>query len=186
MPLRYSFSAGGARIAVWKIEETESELWRTIPLSPADTDYLRRITHPRRRMESLAARAALNALQLARVDPFISLSHSFPWAAAATAPHPIAIDIETQRPFPEKVPDYFTQKPEQETFMSKKRTFWHAWCAKELSYKLLCREFDQVSFRKELWFDGEQVIFRRGSLERRVRLSFLEGEEWLLAVGSFA
>jgi hypothetical protein len=55
-----------------------------------------------------------------------------------------------------------------------------------VSYKLLCREFDQVSFKKELWFDGEQVIFRRGSLERRVRLSFLEGEEWLLAVGSFA
>jgi hypothetical protein len=70
--------------------------------------------------------------------------------------------------------------------MSKKRTFWHAWCAKEVSYKLLCREFDQVSFKRELWFDGEQVIFRRGSLERRVRLSFLEGEEWLLAVGSFA
>lgn len=137
-------------------------------------------------MESLAARAALNALRLARVDSFISLSHSFPWAAAATAPYPIAIDIETQRPFPEKVPDYFTQKREQETFMSKKRTFWHAWCAKEASYKLLCREFDQVSFKRELWFDGEQVIFRRGSLERRVRLSFLEGEEWLLGVGSFA
>ncbi len=138
-------------------------------------------------MESLAARAALNALHswLAS-DPFIGLSHSFPWAAAATASHPIAMRPRTRRPFLEKVPDYFTQKPEQETFMNKKRTFWHAWCAKEVSYKLLCREFDQVSFKKELWFDGEQVIFRRGSLERRVRLSFLEGEEWLLAVGSFA
>jgi phosphopantetheinyl transferase len=71
-------------------------------------------------MESLAARAALNALQLACIDPFISLSHSFPWAAAATAPHPIAIDIETRRPFPEKVPDYFTQKPEQELYEQKK------------------------------------------------------------------
>lgn len=186
MPLKYTFSAGSARIAVWKIEESESELWKTIPYSIADAEYLRRISHPRRRIESLAARAALSALQQAYTNSFFSLSHSFPWAAAATAPHPIALDIETRRPFPEKVSDYFTQKPEQETFISQKRTLWHAWCAKEVAYKLLCRDFHQVSFKKELWFDGEQVIFRRGAVERRIGLFFLEGEEWLLAVGSFA
>ncbi len=185
MPLKYTFSIGATRIAVWEIGETESDLWKTVPLSPADTDYLRRITHPRRRLESLAARAALNALRQDYTDPFFSLSHSFPWAAAATAPHPIAIDIEKQRPFPEKVADYFTQKPEQEAFTHKQRTFWHAWCAKEVAYKLLCRNFDKVSFKKELWFDDEQVVFRRGVVERRIGLFFVESEEWLLAVGSF-
>ena len=185
MPLIYTFSAGAAQIAVWKVEESESELWKTIPYSTADAEYLRRISHPRRRLESLAARAALNALPQARIQPFLSLSHSFPWAAAATAPHPIAIDIEKQRPFPEKVADYFTQKPEQEAFIHQQKTFWHAWCAKEVAYKLLCRDFDKVSFKKELWFDGEQVVFRRGVVVRRIGLFFVEGEEWLLAVGSF-
>ena len=185
MPLKYTFSIGATRIAVWEIGETESDLWETVPLSPADTDYLRRITHPRRRLESLAARAALSALRQVRIQPFFSLSHSFPWAAAATAPHPIAIDIEKQRPFPEKVTDYFTQKPEQEAFIHHQRTFWHVWCAKEVAYKLLCRDFAKISFKKELWFDGEQVIFRRGAEERRIGLLFVEGEEWLLAVGSF-
>ncbi len=185
MPLKYTFSAGAAQIAVWEVEESESELWKTMSYSTADVEYLQRISHPRRRLESLAARAALNALRQDYTDPFFSLSHSFPWAAAATAPHPIAIDIEKQRPFPEKVTDYFTQKPEQEAFIHHQRTFWHAWCSKEVAYKLLCRDFAKVSFKKELWFDGEQIIFRRGAEERRIGLLFVESEEWLLAVGSF-
>jgi len=183
MPLRYTFSLGPIQVAVWKIEEDEADLWKNTPLSTADLEYLRRISHPRRRIESLAARAALAKLP---PHPFHSLSHSFPWAAAATAPHPIAIDLETRRHFPEKVQNYFTQPAEQELFMSKNKTFWHAWCAKEVAYKLLCQEFSEMSFKREMYFDGDQVVFSRREVQRRIMLRFVETGEWLLAVGSFA
>ncbi len=186
MPLKYSFDLTPIQVAVWKIEENELSLWESIPFSTADEEYLRTISHPRRRLESLAARAALITLRRAHPLPFHSLSHSFPWAAAAIAPHPLAIDIERRRPFPEKVPSYFTQSPEPEYFTAKNKTFWHAWCAKEVAYKLLCREFAEISFRKELLFDGEQVIFRRRQTERYIALRFIEEAEWILAVGSFA
>jgi hypothetical protein len=183
MPLRYTFSLGPIQVAVWKIEEDEADLWENTPLSTADLEYLRRISHPRRRIESLAARAALAKLP---PHPFHSLSHSFPWAAAAIAPHPIAIDLETRRHFPQKVQNYFTQPGEQELFLSKNKTFWHAWCAKEVAYKLLCQEFSEMSFKREMCFDGEQVVFSRGEVQRRIMLRFVETGEWLLAVGSFA
>jgi len=171
---------------VWNIEETETDLWKKVVLSTAEAQYLQSISHPRRRMESLAARAARTTLQTQSPHPFFSLSHSFPWAAAATAPHPIAIDLETYRPFPEKVLSYFTQDTEQEMIENKIVTPWHIWCAKEVAYKLLCQEFTEVSFKRELRFEGEEIVFQRGEIERHISLRFIEEAEWLLAVGSFA
>jgi hypothetical protein len=43
-----------------------------------------------------------------------------------------------------------------------------------------------MSFKREMHFDGEQVVFSRGKVQRRITLRFVEAEEWLLAVGSFA
>ncbi len=186
MPLSYSLSLAFARIAVWKIDEEENELWKYVKISTAEVQYLQNISHPRRRLESLAARAALTTLRTHHSLPFHSLSHSFPWAAATIAPHPIAIDLERLRPFPEKVLSYFTQPIEQEMITNKTITPWHVWCAKEVSYKLLCHEFAEVSFRRELVFDGKQVVFSRGQIKRHIRLDFIEEPEWLLAVGSFA
>jgi hypothetical protein len=37
-----------------------------------------------------------------------------------------------------------------------------------------------------MYFDGEQVVFSRGKVQRRIMLRFVEAGEWLLAVGSFA
>lgn len=54
-----------------------------------------------------------------------------------------------------------------------------------MAYKLLCTEFDALSFRRELHFDGEVVVFRRGAVERRIRVNFVEGEGWLLGLGFF-
>jgi len=186
MPLRYSLSRTPAQIAVWKVEEDENDMWKQVQLSTAEVQYLQRISHPRRRLESLAARAALTTLRTHYSYLFYSLSHSFPWAAAAIAPHPIAIDLEKHRPFPKKVLPYFTQPTEQEMISNKIITPWHVWCAKEVSYKLLCNEFREVSFKRELVFDGKQVVFIRGPIRRYIWIDFIEEVEWLLAVGSFA
>lgn len=185
MPLRYCLSRASAQIAVWKVEEGEDDMWKQVQLSTAEVQYLQRISHPRRRLESLAARAALTTLRTHYSYPFHSLSHSFPWAAAAIAPYPIAIDLEKNRPFPERVLSYFTKLSEQELITNKIITPWHVWCAKEVSYKLLCNEFSEVSFKRELVFDGKQVVFSRGQVKRYIRVDFIEEPEWLLAIGSF-
>ncbi len=182
MPLRYANSFGDIHIAVWEVQETEEELWRSAFFSTGDVSYLATIRHPRRRLESLGARAALQTLPTA---PFRSLSHSYPWAAAATAPHPIAIDIERHRLFPTHVEAYFTQESEKEQLIDAKKTIWHIWCAKEVAYKLLCQEFEGVSFRRELDLDGEEVVFRRGPVRRSIGLRFIQTGDWLLVIGEF-
>lgn len=182
MPLRYTGQWKGVSWAVWKIEEEEEELWKKAELSSPEAAYLTAIAHPRRRMESLAARAARQSLPW---TGYGSLAHSYPWAAAATAPFPVGIDLERRRPFPQTVASYFMQEAERDQLQHTDLTYWHFWCAKELAYKLLCSEFDAVSFRRELFFDGQEVVFRRGGAERRIRVGFVEGEAWLLGLGFF-
>ncbi|MCS6790307.1 MAG: 4'-phosphopantetheinyl transferase superfamily protein [Bacteroidia bacterium] len=180
MPLIYRGEGNAGCWAVWKITESEAELWKEAKLSSEEATRVRRIVHERRRLESLAARAAR-----ARLNPFphFSLSHSNPWAAAATSPHPIAIDIERLRPFPPAVWHYFTQESERQREDPPSFTKWHFWCAKELSYKLLCQEFDKISFRRELSVWKDRVEFRRGEIYREIALFFVETQDWLLAVG---
>ncbi|MEN3040671.1 MAG: 4'-phosphopantetheinyl transferase superfamily protein [Bacteroidia bacterium] len=168
--------------AVWKIEESEEELWKIAQLSPTEVKYLHTISHQRRRLESLAARAARTFLPAA---PFASLSHSFPWAAAATAPVHVGIDIERYRPFPIQVWHYFTQESERQLIDKSKFTEWHFWCAKELSFKILRQKYDKISFCQDLLFDGERVTFVRGSNRRVIKLYFVETTEWLMGLGVF-
>ncbi len=183
MGLIYKARLDQIHIHVWRIEEPEIWLWKNAELSPKEVDYLATIHHPRRRLESLAARCAKARLP---VQPFTSLSHSYPWAAAANAPYPLGLDIERKRPFPAHVLNYFSQDAERKRISKLNMTEWHIWCAKEVSYKLLCSEFSSLSFKNELFFDGQELVFRRGAIVRKIHIVFLEQEDWLLAVGNFA
>lgn len=165
---------------MWEITESEADLWKKVSLAPAELQQLQGIRHPRRRLQSLAARAARHTLPPA---PFSSLSHSFPWAAALTAPYPAALDIEALRPFPAQVIPYFTCPAEQAALQTGDLTPWHIWSAKELAYKVLCSKFDQLSFRKELKVQGGQVLFTRGAVQYVLQLHFVETPEWILAIG---
>ena len=165
---------------MWEISEGEEELWKAVSLSPAEAQYLQAIRHPRRRLQALAARAARQILPPA---PFTSLSHSYPWAAALSAPHPAALDIETLRPFPTHVIPYFTSLAEKAALQKGDLTPWHIWCAKELTYKLLCAKFDELSFRRELRVQGDQVFFQRGDSQYSLQLHFVQEAEWILALG---
>lgn len=180
MPLRYIGTWGKAQWAVWEITEPESALWRSLALSPAESAYLTSIRHERRRQESLAARVARTHLPPLGYN---SLSHSYPWAAAATAPYPVAIDIERLRAFPLPVQDYFVHPIDREALESTHFTYWHIWCAKEVAYKLLCNRFDNISFRRDLRFGGSWVAFEREAMQVRIDLHFEKSEEWLLALG---
>lgn len=165
---------------MWEITEAEADLWKSVTLPPAEMAYLQAISHPRRRLQSLAARVARQALPPA---PFASLSHSYPWAAALAAPYPAALDLEVLRPFPAQVIPYFTCPAEQTALQNGDLTPWHIWCAKELAYKLLCTQFDQLSFRKELHVQGNQVLFTRGELRLKLQLHFVETAAWILSLG---
>lgn len=151
-------------------------------LSTSERERVLRIAHPRRRLESLAARAARYHLP---ARGYSSLSHSFPWAAAATAPFPIGIDLERLRPFPSQVWLYFTQEAEREMLSASDFTEWHFWCAKELSYKLLCPKYDKISFRRELRLTGTHVQFERGAQRHLIQVHFVQTEAWLLGLGKF-
>lgn len=183
MPLRYTGECEGVHWAVWEIVEDESDLWKAAALSPEEADRLASIKHPRRRIESLAARAARRALP---ARDFSSLSHSYPWAAAAVAPFPVGIDLERWRPFPPAVWDYFTQESDRELFLSSNFTEWHFWCAKELSYKILHSKYDSISFRRELRFLGDLVEFRRAGHRQHIQIRFVRMPEWLLGIGWIA
>ncbi|MCS6894972.1 MAG: 4'-phosphopantetheinyl transferase superfamily protein [Bacteroidia bacterium] len=182
MSLSYTGEWNGIAWAVWKIEESEEHLWKIANIPPEEEKYLQQISHQRRRLESIAARAARACLP---PGSFFSLSHSFPWAAAATAPVRVGIDIERFRPFPAQIWSYFTQDFERQTFEHSNFTKWHFWCAKEVSFKILRSKYDNISFSRELVFDGERVIFKRGNEQRVVRLHFIQSPEWLMGLGIF-
>ncbi len=182
MGLRYTGEWEGVAWAVWEIEESETELWKIAGLSTSEIAKIRSITHPRRRLESLAARAARHHLPpLAH----FSLSHSYPFAAAAVAPFPIGIDLERLRPFPPHVWSYFTQDIEKQMIKTSDLTEWHFWCAKELSYKLLCSKYDKISFRRELRLVGTHVQFERGTQLHLIKVHFIQTEAWMLGLGRF-
>lgn len=182
MPLRYKGEWEGIPWAVWEIEEDEAELWKIADLSTDESEKIRSITHPRRRLESLAARAARHQLPALGCA---SLSHSFPFAAAAVSPLPIGIDLERLRPFPPQVWSYFTQEIERHMLQVQDLTEWHFWCAKELSYKLLRPKYDEISFRRELRFMGTHVQFERGAQRHLIRVHFIRTEAWILGLGRF-
>ncbi|MCS7189742.1 MAG: hypothetical protein RMJ66_03445 [Bacteroidia bacterium] len=179
MPLIYRARWNAAEWGVWEILESESELWKSASLSTNEERYVRRIAHPRRRLEALAARVLRDFLE---GGAHFSLSHSFPWAAAIRAPHPVAIDIERLRVFP-AVEVYFMNNADFELVSIENFTKWHVWCAKEVAYKLLCSRYDNLSFKREFSFLGEVVEFRRGNDFHRIQVSFEEKEEWLVAIG---
>ncbi|MEN2992758.1 MAG: hypothetical protein ABDH91_04310 [Bacteroidia bacterium] len=179
MPLRYREAYNEAFWAVWEITEREEVLWKKADLSPAEASRMRQITHARRRLEALAARAARTALPPL---PNFSLSHSFPWAAAACASFPIALDLERKRPFPPHVWLYFTEYHERQILSPPYVTEWHFWCAKEAAYKLLSSEFDSISFCRDMFFTGKEIHFTRAGAQRRIRLIFRETSGWLLGV----
>lgn len=149
------------QILVWKIEEPIS-FFETFPASwstPA-------IENPIKKLESVAARYCLHQLssefeslvlvQNDRNRPFfqdsdwhISLTHSYPYVAAAFSPKKrVGIDVEKPGRNIEKIAPRFLCASELEKWKDTSNLLTLAWSAKESIYKAVGKP--GLSFQKEI------------------------------------
>lgn len=154
----------------WRIEEPEHELLPRALLHPSELDRLGAIAHPSKRLEHLAARAALRQLHPAthtaplvhghKGEPiltnghYVSLSHTASWGSAAySAKRRVSVDTEhIRRAISPRMHHLFLRPAEQEWVAS--QPFTEAalliWCAKESLYKLFSPDYEEISFAREL------------------------------------
>lgn len=73
----------------------------------------------------------------------VSISHSWPYAAAALSPEPIGVDVQVVRPFDDDAAHLFLTGPETEAMRrcSLPNRLLHFWCAKEAAWKSRFPEF---------------------------------------------
>lgn len=137
-------------LGVWRVEEDEETLKQIV-----GGDYfpgLAKISHPRRRLEWLAARSLLRKFGytghvmyhptrrpfLAHSRAHISISHSYPYVAVVMSDnHLVGVDIESfTRPFNEVTHKYLSSNEKRWVDVEDNRTLSLIWSAKEAIYKL--------------------------------------------------
>jgi phosphopantetheinyl transferase len=166
MPLYKAFKEGEhPETAIWKI--TEPEAFFSDQLGFSSDRKLEK-----RRLEHLAARFLLQHLSpdfpFSKMEisqpgkPFVpdsslhfSISHSFPYVAAAIDQQPVGIDIQVFQEKISRLKDKFLSPTEQELFENKAEQLTLAWTAKEAAFK---------------WFGLGAVDFIRHMPIRKFRL----------------
>lgn len=162
MPQIFSkISADNFQILVWKIEEPFA-FFETFPASWSTPT----IENPIKKLESIAARYCLHQLspefeslvlvQNDRNRPFfqnsewhISLTHSYPYVAAACSPEKrIGIDLEKPGRNIEKIAPRFLCPAELAKWKDTSNLLTLAWSAKESIYKAVGKP--GLSFQKEM------------------------------------
>lgn len=141
--------------AVWKIEESAEELLAQLQLKDHEISYLDTLISGKRNLHWLSTRVLLRRMMntdayidcrvdssgkpyLANFPHFISLSHSFDYAAVIVSKDKaVGIDIELIKDKIERIAHKFMSKCEL-AFISKDRIeqLYACWCAKEAIYKL--------------------------------------------------
>ena len=182
---------------MWKIEENEDYLQHHVHLSKQERAEFKKIQHVKRKKEWLSARAALlevckshrikisgtvkdenNKPHLKGLPWHISLSHSFPYAAAMiNKKEPCGIDIEKAKPALFHVSRRFLNERELNEIPRNPGNLCAAWAAKEVLFKIYGRQ--KVSFKDNLLlspFDlkPEGNIKGQISLEKSTRDYILE------------
>jgi len=162
MPQIFSnISSADFQILVWEIEEPLG-FFETFPASWSSPD----LVNPTKKLESTAARYCLHLLssefdnltlvQNDRNRPFfeesdwhISLTHSFPYVAAACSRNKrIGIDLEKPGRNIEKIAPRFLHRREWEKWKTQSNLLTLAWSAKESIYKAVGKA--GLSFQKEI------------------------------------
>lgn len=137
-------------MGIWRVEETESQLKEFVggTLFPG----LERITHPRRRLEWLAARTLIREFgynNLVKYHPsrrpflafskaHLSITHSYPLVAVIVSPNGyVGIDIESySRPFSHVAHKYLSARENKWVDLADNKRLALIWSAKEALYKL--------------------------------------------------
>ena len=145
-----------SRIALWKIEESESQLLSMLQLDDSETKKLSRLSKGKRTLHWLATRVLLR--YLLRTPDFIrcpsdsngkpylpdfpyeiSLTHSYDYAGVMLSSQgACGIDLEIVKEKVNAVKKKFL-KPQEIDFIEKENEIDHlyaCWCAKEAVYKL--------------------------------------------------
>lgn len=185
-------NTANAGILIWRIDESEQELIGLLPEFYLYEHEFNKLTSPKRRLEFLASRIALNALAGKRVDVsytsegkpvcnttslHISISHSGKWIAVMLHPtNAVGIDIEIPTDKFEKLYKRFLNAFEQEHLYSDNnlRKVQLAWSAKEALYKIIGLE--AVNFDKQL----EIKPFELGTEGSFTGLHTVSGKTYLL------
>lgn len=137
-------------LGVWRVEEDEAQLKELV-----GGDYfpgLARITHPRRRLEWLAARTLIRQFGypghimyhptrrpfLANSRAHLSISHSYPLVSVVMSEeYVVGVDIESYaRPFSEVTDKYLSANEKRWVDLEDNRRLALIWSAKEAIYKL--------------------------------------------------
>jgi 4'-phosphopantetheinyl transferase len=158
--------------ALWKIDEQANELITQLQLKDHETTYLETLNNGKRNLHWLSTRVLLRTMlntqnyidckvdehgkpYLANFPYFISLSHSFDYAAVMVSKNkPVGIDIELIKDKIERIAHKFMNDEELAFIDPLNRTeqLYACWCAKEAIYKLQGKK--NVSFLHNIRLDS--------------------------------
>lgn len=143
------------RLAVWKIEETEEELFRGLQLKTHELDFIASLNNGKRLLHWLSTRLLLRTMlqtndyidsrmddqgkpYLVNGDYQISFSHSFDYASVMISKDKqVGVDIELIKDKIQKIKNKFLKPEELSGLPEKDNTLalYICWCAKEAIYK---------------------------------------------------
>ncbi len=171
--------------ALWRIEEEADDLVSRLQLKEHEKNYLESISKNKRNLQWLSTRVLLRSMMntdhyidchvdehgkpyLANFPYFISLSHSFDYAAVMISKtRPVGIDIEQIKTKINFVAHKFMNADEL-AFMDTENRIEHlyvSWCAKEAIYKLQGKK--NVSFLDHIRLNRFKYS-EAGSLQARL------------------
>jgi len=143
------------RLAVWKIEETEEELFGGLQLKTHELDFIASLNNGKRLLHWLSTRLLLRRTletndyidsrmddqgkpYLVNGDYQISFSHSFDYASVMISKNKqVGVDIELIKDKIQKIKHKFLKPAELAGLADKNNTLalYICWCAKEAIYK---------------------------------------------------
>ena len=155
-------------IVIFHLQESEAELWDQTHLWPEGEQEWAQIHHPQKKLEWLGGRIAVQHLcqkldlayhgvhkdehgkpHLREVPGHITISHCWPYAAAAYHPHlPLGLDLEEPRDKLVRLAPKFLDDQELNHANNHLDYLALQWSAKESLYKLHGRK--QLAFREQL------------------------------------
>jgi 4'-phosphopantetheinyl transferase len=156
------------RLSVWKIEETEEELFRGLQLKAHELDFIASLNNGKRLLHWLSTRLLLRTMlqtndyidsamddqgkpYLVNGDYHISFSHSFDYASVMISKDKhVGVDIELIKEKVYRIRNKFLTPEELQGLPDQNNTLalYICWCAKEAIYKWYGKR--GLEFRKHI------------------------------------
>jgi len=172
MPLELEYRpAVPITTGVWKITETEEELWDLLPQHAEDKIFVNTVSvyHPQRRIEMLASRALIKKLLgfehkiiyngripgIANKELYISISHSHEYVAVTISESlEVGVDVQRISDKVKKVAHKFVHTEEWAMIKDENELEYLnlLWAAKECLYKLY--KHGDITFNEHLHIQG--------------------------------